>query len=113
MGVDCSDIRQVITCGVPEDVETYIQHVGRAGRDGKPSLALFVPMSSKSTNKVSANMREYNITNNKTCKKKVLFSDIDEYEHKDKIPKCLCCDVCQSECDCVNCEKNLSSFVFL
>ena len=103
MGVDCSDVRQVITCGVSEDVETYIQQVGRAGRDGKPSLALLVPMSSKSTNKVSANI----FTNNKTCRKKVLFSDIDEYEHKDKIPKCLCCDVCQSECDCVNGEKNL------
>ena len=37
LGVNCPDIRHVIHFGVPEDIETYVQQVGRAGRDGEVS----------------------------------------------------------------------------
>ena len=35
-------IRQVIHWGVPQDAEAYIQESGRAGRDGKHSLAIIM-----------------------------------------------------------------------
>lgn len=111
MGVDCPDVRQVVTFGVTEDVETYIQQIGRAGRDGKPALALLLNLSS-SKKKVSNNMKDYG-KNSEICRRKVLFSDIDDYVHKEKLPKCLCCDICGRECDCKNCENNYSSFVML
>lgn len=39
MGVDCSNVRQIIHTGLPDDVCCYIQETGRAGRDGSTSVA--------------------------------------------------------------------------
>ena len=40
LGVDCPDVCQIIHWGVPEDMETFIQEIGRARRDGRLSCSL-------------------------------------------------------------------------
>ena len=42
LGVDCFGVREVIHLGLPDDIESYVQETGRAGRDGSPALALLL-----------------------------------------------------------------------
>lgn len=111
MGVDFPDIRQVIHINAPDDVESYIQETGRAGRDGLPSLALLLH-GKGSSHHLTKNIKDY-VKNRDICRRDILFGDTDNYKHEDLGKMCLCCDVCMKNCDCGACDSKHNSFVFI
>eukprot|EP00425_Heterocapsa_triquetra_P031424 CAMPEP_0195119598 /NCGR_PEP_ID=MMETSP0448-20130528/119840_1 /TAXON_ID=66468 /ORGANISM="Heterocapsa triquestra, Strain CCMP 448" /LENGTH=909 /DNA_ID=CAMNT_0040156943 /DNA_START=42 /DNA_END=2769 /DNA_ORIENTATION=+ len=50
MGIDKPDIRRVVHYGPPKTVEEYFQQIGRAGRDGLPSVCELVAADSDFSN---------------------------------------------------------------
>ncbi len=42
LGVDCSDVREVIHLGILEDIESYVQESVPAGRNGLQALAILL-----------------------------------------------------------------------
>ena len=85
--------------GSCDDVEAYVQAIGRAGRDGHQANALLLKRKGKQH--VNKQMEKY-CDNEMVCRREVLFED---YDHpKCSIQKlCLCCDICSRQCTCGTC----------
>ena len=107
MGVDIHDIRNIIHFGSCEDIEMYVQAVGRAGRDGNNSTALL--LTRKGTKQhIGVPMKTY-CENNSNCRREVLFKDFDEHRDttKSNLRLCMCCDVCAAKCVCGKCSDTI------
>lgn len=100
LGVDCAGVRKIVHVGPPNDIEDYVQQLGRAGRDGKPAIAE-VLFGKNLMNNTSKTMKEYcQLKDN--CRRNFLFSDFKCYTPSTDTV-CTCCDVCKSFCMCKNC----------
>ena len=100
LGIDCADVRQVIHLGPLTDIEDYVQHIGRAGRDNKPSVALMLYGTNLMRN-TTKNLITY-CKRNDFCRRDFLFADFECYK-PGTVKGCHCCDVCTKSCVCSKC----------
>ena len=74
VGVDCKGVYRVIHFGPSKNIEAYIQETGRAGRNGKQSVALVVYQGILLTH-VEKDMKRYVKTDE--CRRKALLKYFD------------------------------------
>ena len=96
MGVNYKGIRYVINYGPPQEMDTFVQHVGRAGRDGTQSTHLLMYHGRQLRN-VDKDMLTY--IKSTTCRRASLLQPYEATVSKDQVPH-LCCDLCESTCKC-------------
>ena len=108
MGINCTEVNLVIHVGPPTDCESYVQEVGRAGRDGTRSYAILLH-EQKLTKEHSKIMFDY--VHNKThCRRHTLYSNFENIRQNKENVCCCCCDICCKACACGHCsEKFLTS----
>lgn len=102
-------MRQVIHVGPPQDIESYIQHIGRSGRDGKPACALLLYGPKLMENTTQA-LTKY-CTLSDLCRRNYLFADFESYTPSSVCDSCRCCDICVKSCTCGICIERLIDFI--
>ena len=108
LGLDCPDVCQIIHVGLPEDIESYIQETGCAGRDGRPALATL--LKARTYHQCEKTIKEY-VANTTVCRRDALFQSMENYTREHIGSKCMCCDICAQSCKCECCSEKLASFV--
>lgn len=96
MGIDVKGLTSVIHYGPSADLESYMQEIGRAGRDGRQSSA-YLLYHGQQLRHTRACMKDY--IKNTNCRRATLLSVFDA-EPTTCIPQHTCCDVCATTCQC-------------
>ena len=108
MGIDIPDIRTVIFYGVPSDMESFVQGMGRAGRDGKKcECVLLVRACDHALAKDDKYLKNY-ISNKTECRRKIMLLTFSHHPASRGIMH-ECCDICQQNCCCASCQLPLPS----
>ena len=79
MGVNCPDIRHVVHLGPPDDVETYVQETGRAGRDCLPRLVIL--LKKKGISRYISNGTKRYCESNSGCCRDLIFEYMQGHHH--------------------------------
>lgn len=109
MGVNPPNVHFVFNYGPPNDPETYLQEVGRGGRDGHVTHAVL--FFKKGLNKNAEGSVIKYCENIEICRRDLLFSDFDEFKHSPLNVGCTCCDICAKKCQCGFCMSWLDAML--
>lgn len=96
MGVNYSELYNVVHYGPPKEIDTFVQQMGRAGRDNKQSHDLII-FKSAQLKRVDNDMK--NLVVSDQCRRLLLTKSYMCDPAKD-IKKHFCCDICERNCKC-------------
>lgn len=107
MGVNIPDVRQIVHYGVPSDLESYVQEVGRGGRDGNPCKAVLYHRPFHLAH-CDEHMRNFIKNTEHKCRREILMKYFKDKANSPDL-KHDCCDECLASCKCTDCSKDLPS----
>ena len=95
MGINFKGVDMVVSYGPPQDMDTFVQHLGRAGRDGVQSSHLLV-YHGRQVRNLNSDMIKYLKTEG--CLRTAMLSS---YNAKSDLHVGhLCCTFCTETCEC-------------
>lgn len=104
MGVNLPNIKRVVMFGVPESMESYLQPVGRGGRDGSEVLSIMFYHAYHLCH-CDPTMRAF-VKNKVNCRRGEILQFFNEKIEKPSILH-KCCDVCSKQCNCGVCPEEM------
>ena len=105
MGVDISNVRQVVHIGPPRTIREYMQETGRAGRDGESAKAILYYNNRdirKNKPGIQDEIRLFCKSRNQ-CLRTLLLQFLNVENINPVSPGHLCCSECRSMCLCTEC----------
>lgn len=98
MGVNFVGVYNIVHYGLPREMDTFVQQMGRAGRDGVYSHELIIYKCHKGhLKKVDEELVK--LVKDSKCRREVLCSSYG-CEVNTLIPLHRCCDICEQKCVC-------------
>ena len=94
MGVNFASIDNVINYGPPQDMDSFLQQMGRAGRDGQSGHHVLLWKPNLLRNITDKGMLQY-VKNQDGCRRKVLYYCYGAPQEQ-CVPSSRCCDQCTS-----------------
>ena len=114
VGVDIVDIRTVIHYGPPNDIESYVQESGRAGRDGKPSRAILYVYPGSLLGHIDKAMKGYCTLEEGLCRRNELLKNFPAKQLRISYdPLHFYCDHCVSQCKCGSEQEHIEPIMVL
>ena len=92
MGINIPDIQRITHYGAPQDIESYVQAVGRDGRNGCDVLAILY-YQNYHLRHCDEKMGAY-IKNNRLCRRFEVLKYFNEMRKESSLVLHCCCDIC-------------------
>lgn len=116
MGVGINDVEIIIHWGAPKNTLMYWQEVGRAGRDGRPSLAIMYPFP-RSLMKTITSEKMKSVVRSESCVRQSVLDTLRTAAMTESLTtrvvcpdltceiciclSCSCCSNCKKLCSCI------------
>ena len=102
MGIDIINCYSIVLYGAPHNVLDLVQEIGRAGRDGKDSVAM-VLYNSFNLRTVEPDVKA--VVTSTNCRRLAMLNAFLRESDCRQVPNKThkCCDICANKCGCGNC----------